>query len=176
MSSFCKMYDFENRLTTDTCAQKVRESNNTEISNYNLYNYFGDCENDALQKMAAECPNLHFKNGYGFTSACTVDTDSAVRFQVMTHGHEKRQLNVRPFTAVPNMSRGVFVPDVESALLNSQDTTIIRECGRIVERDFDRFVPFVGCVQSHVDGYSANNFFPTGMDTRETMRKRMKNC
>ena len=174
MSSSCKRFDFENRLTTDTCAQNVKDGANREISNYNLYNYYGDCENASLQKLAAECPNLHFKNGFGYTNACTIDLDSAMRFQVQTHGQERRQLNARPFTAVPNMGRGCLIPDVESYLLNGQDTTIVRECNRISEANFDRFTPLIGCVKNYIDGFSANNYFPTGVDSRETMRRKLK--
>ena len=176
MSSFCKMFDFENRLSTDTCAQNVKDQANKELANYKTYNYFGDCENATLQSMAASCPNLHFRNGYGFTSACTVDADSAMRFPVQTHGQERRQLNVRPFTAVPDMSRGSVLPDVESRLKNAEDTTVIRECNRITEANFDRFTPLIGCVQRFVDGYAANNIFPVGMDTRENMRKAARSC
>jgi hypothetical protein len=165
------MFDFENRLSADTCAQNVKEMANKELSNYRTYNYFGDCRNETLQKMAAECPNLHFRNGYGYANACTVDADSAMRFQTMTHGQERRQLNVRPFTAVPDMSRGCPMPDVESRLKDSQDTTVLRQCGRITEADFNRFTPLIGCVQDFVDGYAANNRFPVGEDTREHMRR-----
>jgi hypothetical protein len=175
--SCSKLFDYENRLTGDTCAQAQKESGNNEIFGYNTYNFYGDCDSTKLKEMAADCPNLHFRNGYGFTSSCTVDTDSAVRFPVNTHGPERRQMNVRPFTAVPNMSRGCLMPDTESFLLNGEDTTMLRQCNRTAERNYDRFVPLIGCVQDYVNGFAANNYFPTGMDSRETMRKHMyKTC
>lgn len=170
------LFDYENRLTNDTCAQQNKELGNKNIFSYNTYNFFGDCDNLQLKKLASECPNLHFRNGYGITSSCTVDTDSAMRFAVQTHGPERRQMHVRPFTAVPDMSRGSATPDVESYLINGQDTTMIRECNRTAEADYNRFTPLLGCVQDYVNGYSERNYFPTGIDSRETMRKYMRKC
>ena len=174
----CKFFDYENRLTGDTCAQALKENGNKEMLDYNTYNFYGDCDNNKLAQMAADCPNLHFRNGYGVTSACTVDTDSAVRFSKQTHGPEKRQMSVRPFTSVPDMSRGCLMVDTESYLLNGQDTTLLRECNRTAERNYDRFTPLLGCVQNYVDGFAANNYFPVGIDSRETMRKQLltNNC
>jgi DNA-binding protein Fis len=170
------LFDFENRLTNDTCAQESKESGNKHILNYNTYNFYGDCDNAKLKKLAADCPNLHFRNGYGFTSSCTVDTDSAMRFAVQTHGPERRQMNTRTFTAVPDMSRGCAAPDVESYLLNGQDTNLIRECKHSAEMDYNRFTPLLDCVQDYVKGYSERNYFPVGIDSRETMRKYMRKC
>ena len=171
----CKnLFDWENRLTGDTCAIAKKENDNKEILSYTTYNFYGDCENSKLQKLALDCPNLHFKNGYGFTNACTVDTDSAVRFSTQTHGPEKRQLNTRNFYAVPNMSRGTVNADTESFLLNAQDTTIIRECNRTAETNYDRFTPMIDCIQDHVRGYSEER--PMGLDSREAMRKQMRSC
>jgi len=174
MTSSCKLFDWENRLTADTCAQNIREGENKEILSYTTFNFYGECDNKGTIGLAAECPNLHFRNGYGFTSACTVDTDSAVRFSEQTHGPEKRQMHVRPFTAVPDMSRGSCSVDVESYLLNAQDTTIIRECNRTAESGYDRFVPLLDCVKDHVDGYANRNYFPIGADSREISRKHMR--
>jgi hypothetical protein len=169
--SSCKLFDWENRLTADTCAQNVRNEENKDILSYNTYNFYGDC--DRKIALANECPNLHFRNGYGFTSACTVDTDSAVRFSQQTHGPEKRQVNIRPFTAVPDMSRGSCSIDTESYLLNAQDTTIIRECNRVDPGD--RFTPLLDCVQDYVRGYGYLDR-NIGADSREISRQYMKSC
>lgn len=168
------MFDYENRLTSDTCAQNTKESGNKQILKYTTYNFYGDCDNTELTRISTQCPNLHFRNGYGNSSACMIDSDSVARFSTITHGPERRQMNVRSFVAVPDMSRGCLQPDIESYLLNGQDTTIIRECDKVTEKDNNRFIPFLDCVKDYVDGYANRNYFPVGIDTRESMRVEMR--
>ena len=169
-----KIFDWENKLTMDACALSAKQRENKSIQQYSLYNFYGDCHYNTVQEMAVCHPNLHFRNGYGFTSACTVDTDSAYRFPKTTHGPEKKILCTRTFTAVPDLKSGCLAPDIESYLKNGLDTNMFY-CGRNAERDFDRFTPLLDCVQSYVNGYSKNNYFPTGIDSREETRKIMRN-
>ena len=168
----------DNALVNDDCAQNARERDNSDIYNYNLFNFYGSCETGTTQvsEFAAQHPNLKFRNGYGYASACTIDNDSKTRMTCLSHGPEKRQLPVRNFTAVPDMSRGCAIPDTESYLLNSLDTTYSRECNRTAEKPYNRFVPLLDCMQDYVNGYAERNFFPIGADSRQAVRDYLHNA
>jgi hypothetical protein len=174
MTSTCsKIFDWENRVSMDNCALVSKKISNDSIQQYNLYNFYGDCEYDTVQKTALCHPNLHFRNGYGFTSACTVDTDSAIRLPNTTHGPEKKQLHMRNFHSVPNMGRGTLVPDTESFLKNGMDTNI-QSC---IEKETDyAFIPLIDCVQNYITGYAKQDFFHEGINSREETRRQMRKC
>jgi hypothetical protein len=172
MSSFF----FENKLTTDSCATSARERENQSIRDYQLFNFYGACDNSNVASFAAANPNLTYRNGYGVSSACTIDQDSTVRLTCLGHGPERRQLPVRNFVAVPDMSRGCSLPDTESYLINGQDTTLYRECDRLTEKDFNRFVPLMGCTEDYIKGFGARDYFPIGIDSREETRKKLGAC
>jgi hypothetical protein len=173
-----KMFDWENAISMDTCALAAKQHTNTSIFDYLMYSDRNDvgCEvtDQRIREFSDKYPNLRFRNGYGVTSACTVDADTEARMVGPTHGHEKRQLDVRNFHAVPFFGRGCLAPDTESFLKNGQSSTFERSCEPLTERNFDRFVPFLDCIQKHVDGYAATDYFPVGMDSRETYRKHMR--
>jgi len=167
---------FENKLSVDACALGAKERENQSIRDYQLFNFYGSCDSSNVQEFASKNPNLTFRNGYGVTSSCTVDTDSAMRMTCLGHGPEKRQLSTRNFIAVPDMSRGCSLPDTETYLLNAQDTTLYRECDRLAEKNYDRFVPLMPCINEHIKGYGQRDYFPVGIDSREETRKKMSNC
>jgi len=172
VSKRSEIFFSDNALRNDACAQNTRERDNLDIYSYNLFNFYGDCERGQteLNAFAAQHPNLKFKNGYGNTNSCTVDKDSKARLVCLSHGPEKRQLDVRSFTAVPDMSRGCLIPDTESYLLNGQDTTYFRECNRTAEKSYDRFIPLLDCMQDYVNGYAVRDYFPRGADSRQVVR------
>lgn len=168
-------YYNESKIGTDTCAIGVREETNKYINDYNTFNYFGGCGKDVVSH-SLENRNLTFRNGYGTASACTIDKDSEMRFACIGHGPERQQLSSRQFIAVPNMGRGIAIPDVESALLLAEDTGLGNTCGKYNEKSYDRFVPLTDCMKNYIDGYAMRNYFPVGVDSREETRKNLRNC
>lgn len=151
-----RYYDFGNRVRQDSCALNVRENENKSMFGYRVYNTYNidACENKnkELTEFIAENPNLRYREGYGFGNPCLIDNDSKMRnMSTWTNVREKQQLNVRFFHAVPDVSRGAFVPNTESLLKSGGlDTTEARQCDRVTEKDFDRFVPFNNCMSSFV--------------------------
>ena len=105
-------FDSDTSIGMDTCAINQRNMDNDSIIDYNLFNYFQPNEScqDHLKKVVATStsyPNLTTKIGYGIAS-CFIDEDTKARFDTqVTHGPERQQLHVRPFGAVPNLSRGL---------------------------------------------------------------------
>lgn len=143
-----KVFNHENRLTVDTCAQLQREMQNGSVTDYELYNYYytNDCRCPVLDEFAFE-NNMVVKDGYGFLNQCTVDNDSELRLNSkITHDRDRIQLCTRWHQGVPNLNRGGLIPNIDSRLKNSDDTSDIRDCDRLAERDFDRFTPLVGCL------------------------------
>ena len=70
------------------------------------------------------------------------------------------------------MSRGVASSDVESQLVQGEDTYRIKMCQRLSEKGFDRFMPMLPCLQENVQ--KVDNivlpFNPAGENSREFMR------
>jgi hypothetical protein len=174
-----RYFDFGNRLSQDSCALKASDNENQSVLDYNIYNTYNidACEkkNEELTRFIAQNPNLRYREGYGFANPCLIDVDSQLRNQrVSTNGREKQQLGVRFFHAVPDVSRGAFAPNTESMLKSGRvDTTDERQCDRVSEKDFDRFVPLNSCMssfihqQAHVTPDWTTQF---GVPSRETVR------
>jgi hypothetical protein len=146
-----RVFELENNLGSDDCTMVNREFVNKSVNDYNLYNMFftSDCKKDNLQmkQFMTDNPNLHYRDGYGYTNACVVDMDSELRNDSkITHDKTKIQLCSRWNTAVPNLGKGGLIPNIESRLKSQDDTSINKDCSKIAERNFDRFTPLIGCI------------------------------
>lgn len=166
---------WENKLSMDRCALAQKQKDSEFMYDYNTYNYFLnglDCKTkyDEMKCFAADYPNLRFREGYGINE-CTIDADSQLKHEPPTHGREKQSLNTRLFQAVPNFGRGGLVPNTETYLKNGMDTTQLRQCDRLTERNFDRFL-----VLSECDTEQAKVPFllSAGADSRELWRQERK--
>lgn len=168
-----KLFDWENRLSADTCAQSLRANENSSIYDYNTYSSFGSCDSecDKKKELLGKYPNLRYKNGYGVSSSCSIDDDSGMRFISPTHGPEKKQLFVRNFQAVPNTGSGCLnILGTDSYLKNGQDSTLI-PCANLEEKSFDRFIPLQPCMNQYIMGAGKNvGDIPYGANTREMWR------
>ena len=148
-----KYFDWENKISMDPCALLTKDRENESIIDYNTYNFYGNCEDNIakLIDFSSQYPNLRFRDGYGVANSCVIDAESEMRMSSeVTHGPEKRQYQVRNFQAVPAYNRGSCAPNTESYLINGMDTTLLRQCDRLSERDFERFEPLLGCIEKHL--------------------------
>lgn len=150
-----KYFELENRMGADQCNQVTKEFTNKSITDYNLYNmYFtSECksDNEKMYEFMYSNPNLRFKDGYGYTNGCVVEADSALRNQAqMTNERVKNQLCVRWNKAVPDLGKGGLIPNVESVLKNSEDTSALRSCDKVSEKEFDRYIPLPGCLSNTI--------------------------
>jgi hypothetical protein len=150
-----KVFDTQNRLGTDACAIDARNYQNSSINDYQLWNtYMMDCndgEEKRLRQFMIDNPNLHYRDGYGYTTSCYVDNDSEVRNNAkITNEKAKCQLFTRFYQANPDLSKGRVVPNLESRLKYADDTTQIRQCQRLTETNFNRFTPLVPCLAQTV--------------------------
>ena len=147
-----RVYNHENRLSIDGCALMVRELQNKSIEDHMFENYYytKDCKCNVLDDFLFD-NNMVIKDGYGVSTGCVIDNDSELRLKgIWTNERDKVQLCTRWNKGVPNLNKGGLIPNVESLMKNGDDTSDIRNCDRITERDFDRFVPLVGCLASAV--------------------------
>lgn len=165
-------YMWENKLTMDRCALAQKQNDNDVIYDYNTYNFFlrgEDCKsvNEKLNCFAADHPNLRFREGYGI-GECVIDQDSRLRYEPLTHGRERQVLNARLFQAVPDIGRGGLVPNTDTFLKNGIDTTQIRQCDRLTERDFDRFYVLSECASEQA---RVPYMLSAGVDSRELWRQ-----
>jgi len=146
-----RVFELENRLTSDQCASAHKELQNKSITEYILYNMYptASCDDNKqnLSELVVNNPNLRYRDGYGIANACVVDEDSKMRDNPsgLTHFRDKQQLCSRWHQAVPDYGRGGVIPNVESALKMSADTSYLRGCDRIVEKQYDTFIPFNTC-------------------------------
>lgn len=172
-----KKYNWENKLTSDRCALATKQNDNDYVYDYNTLNLFNDTSCSKVKcarESAYENPNLHFQDGYG-TSPCVIDEDSHLKLDQdnLTHGRERQPLFTRVFSAVPNYGRGGLVPNTETYLKNGIDTSSVRLCDRITERDFDRFTPLPGC---GADQMRVPYTLTLGSDSRKLMRQHIQQC
>lgn len=176
MSHEVHYFDQGNRLTQDNCAILSRDLENQSISEYMIFNPFNvECTSkdpSQVKNFAFQYPNLRFRDGYGVAS-CAVDNDSKLRYETDIRSSERQQLNTRVFQAVPNFARGVCAPNTESFLVSGNDTKLNKPCNPLSERNFDRFMPFIGCMQDYVDQRqeSLGNIDVTGKSSRDFMRR-----
>jgi hypothetical protein len=181
------MKPFENshRLGGDDCAQTAKDYQNTSINDYYLWNtYESKCDDSAEKKMeefVTKNHNLWYRNGYGVANSCHIEDDSKARLDAkVTHEKAKIQLFTRFYQANPDLSRGTSAPSLESRLVQGDDTTQIRQCNRLVERDYERFVPLLPCLKDNVQN-EKHIVFPdnqAGANSRVLMRdaETLKKC
>jgi hypothetical protein len=172
-----KIFENEHRVRADDCAVNAKDYQNASISDYTLWNnYMMKCNKDGdkkLEEFSTSHNNLHFKNGYGFTTACEVDNDTEVRLNgKLTNERAKTQFFIRPFVAVPDLSRGLVAPNLETRLKEGDDTTQLRECFRLTETDFNRFTPLLPCLKDNIQNPShiISPWVWGGDDSRQLMR------
>ena len=143
-----KLFENETRVKDDECAKIAKDYQNVSMNDYSLWNnYNTKCLKDAdkqREEYSVNNLNLHFRNGYGFTTSCEVDRDTELRLNgKLTHEKPKTQLFTRSFVAVPDLSKGTAVPNLESRLMEGDDTSQVRECHRLSEQDYNRFTPML---------------------------------
>ncbi len=144
------MFDGQNHLRLDTCALRLKDRDNTSYAAYNLTNLRAMCPDEnggGLSKQHPLSVSLAYRNlwvwdGYGINPQA-VNVDTAFKETALTHPRTRMQLPKRVFEAVPDLSHGRLVPDVESRLLSGHDTSAQRDCDRVTEKDYKRFDPGV---------------------------------
>lgn len=164
-----------NRLSDDECFYTVRENENNSIEKYNMENFYytNDCDCKIINDFAAE-NNMTIKDGFGFTNRCVIDNDSKLRInnEGVSHNKGKIQLCTRWDKGVPNVNKGGLIPNIESKLKSKMDTSFIRNCDHLSERDFDRNIPLVGCLKNFVQNekYIVEPWIRGGAMTRNDTR------
>lgn len=149
-------FDEENQLSQDDCALLTRSFANKSISDYTFFNnYFtASCkpgDNEKMSEFMIKNPNLRFRDGYGVSTSCVIDNDSELRNKgKLTNDRERTSLCTRWYTAAPDLGRGGLIPNIESRLKYGGDTSELRECDKITERDFNRFIPLPPCMAENV--------------------------
>jgi len=177
MSTFLK----QNKLGLDKCAITAKQQQNDAITKYSLWNT-AKCDDKELEDLTTNNLNLRYKNGYGYTNGCMVDTDTELRINgKWTSEKAKTQLFSRFYTASPNLAKGAPIPAVEAKLVQGDDTHRLTQCKRLTEKDFDRFVPMIPCLGDNIQ--KAENivmpFHQNGTNSRQYMRDRQpryNNC
>jgi hypothetical protein len=167
--------NFSARLNDDVCALKNKNLINSSINDNDLYNYYfnKNCDCPVLDEIAME-NNFTVREGYGYTSGCTVDKDSELRLNSrVTHDRSRQQLCSRTYGGVPNLNKGGLIPNIETRLKNADDTSDIRNLDKIMEKSFVplSFVPMIDCLSKTIQ--NPENIIPEwrwgGNDTRQDM-------
>lgn len=174
-----KVFENQHRLGNDDCSKTAKDYQNSSINDYYLWNtYVNKCDTDAdhkIQDFAIENTNLWYRNGYGYTNGCHVDDDTEVRNNAkITHEKAKIQLFTRFYQANPDLSRGIVTPNLESRLVQGADTTALRQCDRVSEKNYDRFTPLIPCLKDNVQ--NPNNIVMQGVWGGENSRNVMRDA
>lgn len=148
-------FDHFARLVDDECALVTREYQNKSIGDYMLYNSYvtSQCKKDKheFDNFVSQNPNLRYKDGFGFLNECVVDTDSELRNGAkFTNEREKSQLCTRWNQAVPSYNKGGLIVNIDTRMKFAEDTSAIRDCDRLTEKDFNRFIPLTPCLAKSI--------------------------
>ena len=131
------LFDAENRLRSDGCALGLRVDDTKKLADYTFLNFrdLPCVEKGRMRDFAGEYRNLQPWDGYGYDTTA-IDIDSRFRYasDSLTHGKCRQQLSNRTFQAVPLLQRGTVLPGLESRLLSGHDTSRLRECDRVAEK------------------------------------------
>ena len=146
--------NLSNRLNDDKCAVQSKSIYNDSIAENRLFNFYynKDCECPVLDDIAFD-NNFTVREGFGYASSCTIDTDSELRLNSsMTHDRVRQQLCTRTYQGVPNVNKGGLIPNLESRLKSSDDTSDIRNVDKVMEKNFTplRFMPMIPCLEKNV--------------------------
>lgn len=165
-----RYFELDNAVSQDECNLKLKCLGNTNIFDYNVNNFLNNT-NICKDELFVKNPNLRCKNGYGNASRETIDCDSRLRYDdpSQIRGPDRQQLFTRTFKAVPDLSSGTFISDIESRLIHGHDTYNDRDCTSLTELYYDRNQIFTPCVEDYVHGYgkSVENEMRTGLPTRD---------
>jgi hypothetical protein len=130
--------NLENRLNDDICSQTNKEFVNKSVNDHTLYNnyYSRDCKCDVFDDNLID-NYFNIKDGFGYANGCVIDMDSELRVNTqLTHDKIKQQLCVRTFAGGPNLNQGGLIPNIESRLINGDDTSDIRRCDILGEKSY----------------------------------------
>jgi hypothetical protein len=166
--------NFENKTSSDDCAQMTREHQNKSMNHFFLDNVRG-CEcTEALGNSPLYLENnMIIKDGYGYTGVCGVDNDSDLRLKSMnTNPRSRTNSCIRWDQGLPNLNKGGLIPNIDTNMKNGRDTSYIRSCDRLAEKDFERFVPLTGCLASTIQNpdYIVEPWIRGGSETRNDVR------
>ena len=143
------VFEENTRLRHDDCDKESRELQNNDAYKYTTFNNIATNQNTAEKCKSNRESLLDFslnnymniRDGYGFTNACGVDTDSKVRNDFEMHDKGKQQLNSRVFVGGPNANKGGLEPGIDSKLTQGTFVSKKETCDVLSERNFDRFEP-----------------------------------
>lgn len=151
-----RVFDQANTLKQEQCEYISKINANESMVNYRLFNSYvtnncvDKCNTYKLNEFVTDNVNLRYKDGVGNIPSCSVDVDSELRNK-FTMGYKGRDtLCTRWYTAVPNLGKGGLIPNIESRLKYNEDTSDIRDCDRITEKDFNRFIPLPSCMAINI--------------------------
>jgi hypothetical protein len=176
------LFENHHRLGEDSCYLESQNAQSDKIMSYKLFNPYKtnveNCESKIydLQNFVIENPNLHIKEGFGFTNACLVDQDSMLRNKAeMTNFKCKSQLATRVFPGGPHLNKSGFESVLDSRLTQGELNASKRKaCELYNEKGFDVFTPLIPCLQNTIQ--DVNHIVPnwtrggdhTRMDLKES--------
>lgn len=168
-----KYFDSGNRLRMDSCAVQARNAENESVSAHCLTNYHQPvCSRgkEAVHDFMIENPNLRITDGYG-VNGCIIDRESAILQSKLVQPRQRKQLTVREFLAVPDLSRGGCAPGLESQLQQGSDTTVHKVCDKFSSSDFARLMP-----PSNKCWYTPNTVGPVPANSKDIMKSHDSVC
>lgn len=178
-----RYFDNGTKVSMDPCAVEAREHDNVSIANYKTFNASNpttdrracDAKRQELATIMGDNPNLRYHEGVGGAALpCFIDDDTKLRMMgEWTSARERNQMFLRFFHAVPDLSRGTLIPNMESFLKNGIDTTYERQCNRLSEVDFQRAQAFDTCAAQRF-GSRAESTPDWGMQFGKSSREEVR--
>jgi hypothetical protein len=149
-----RYFDNGNKMSMDVCAIKARDIENESLMNYSIFNTFNDCQMlQNASELAVEYPNLRYNIGYGIDCGI-IDADSKIKLDQKLRAVENQQLCTRTFTAVPNLGRGILVPNLETQLIQGIDTSLNKDCHNLAEYELGHHAPLTDCMHQYIKNAS----------------------
>ena len=172
-----RVFDGSENLRDDECwvlAENVQNNRMFKYSVANDYDLF--CKTDVRQQaQQLSLDNMRYiKEGYGEPAACVMDQSNQLELGGLIRCRGRIELLPRMFLDVPNLARGVPMPEIESRLQMGDYTFERRMCSSNTECTADRFEPLLACIQKTIANPVNLTHLPrVGEPTRDADYQRM---
>jgi hypothetical protein len=141
------------------------------------FNFYNACEGREKLREFSSDNHLVYMDGFGSAKDCTVVDDSKIRYGwEMTNKRGNQQLPKRVFTAIPDLGRGSFNPQLEDTVKQGEDTNTRKTCDNLSEASLLKYTmtPLLDCIRGTIQ--DPDNIVPSwtwgGENTRDTVNQK----
>tara|TARA_B100001142_G_C14177865_1_gene594950 strand:+ start:469 stop:969 length:501 start_codon:yes stop_codon:yes gene_type:complete len=158
---------------------------NSNAASYTLDNFRPACPMTSAIDFATSQPNVNFTGSHQVgISGCNIAESSTLLMPPLSRPSCKISLMERPFLTVPYLGRGMSDPELESKMMQGDDTLEKKSVSQLSEVSYENYqrVPLVPSLQATinnpsnlVEGVAEEGWIRGGVPSRELTRDKDSN-